>query len=91
MKKTVSLSVEIGYELQSVELSATEWDNVKAGKELLKTSIGWYEGVEHTYEFHFNSNLEDCKSMVVTYSDSGIGFIGDISDALVWEPNATEL
>jgi hypothetical protein len=82
MKDKVTLSIEVGYELRTVELTAGEWSKVQLGEELHKTVQDFYEGSEFNYEFHFNSQMEPDSSLVVTYDDGGVGFVGDISDAL---------
>lgn len=81
MSKSVQLAVEVGYELRAVQLTAEEWDSVKRGEPLNKFVRDFYEGEEMTYQFHFNSALEEGSELVVTYGDGGVGFIGDIADA----------
>ena len=81
-KKEISISVEIGYELRTVTLSETEWTRVKSGDVLLKEVVDYYEGEEFTYVFHFNTELHQGNSLVVTYEDAD-GFIGNIEDAIL--------
>ena len=81
-KKEISISVEIGYELRTVSLSETEWTRVQSGDVLLKEVVDYYEGEEFTYVFHFNTELHQGNSLVVTYEDAD-GFIGNIEDAIL--------
>ena len=81
-KKEISISVEIGYELRTVSLSETEWTRVQSGHALSKEVVDYYEGEEFTYVFHFNTELHQGNSLVVTYEDAD-GFIGNIEDAIL--------
>ena len=73
-----SLSVEIGYELQSVDLTAAEFDLVRKGRSLQKTVVGHYEGSAFEYEFNFN-NPSHGYSLVVSHDD-GQDLLGEWSD-----------
>ena len=73
-----SLSVEIGYELQSVDLTAAEFDLVRRGRSLKKTVAGYYEGSAFEYEFKFN-NPSHGYSLVVSHDD-GQDLLGEWSD-----------
>jgi len=85
MKNSIFLSVEVGYDIRTTELTADEWGDVQNGVELHKSVLDWYEGEEFTYEFHFNSSMEQGSTLVVTYDDCGVGFIGNISEAFIEE------
>ncbi len=76
----LTINVSIGYETQSVRLSAKEWQAVQDGAFLVKCEEGVYEGQSFTYEWHFNDPQYPTSTLVVTYSE-GEGFIGSISDA----------
>ena len=78
--KSIGLSVEIGYELRTVSLSDLEWSRVQSGHALSKEVVDYYEGEEFTYVFHFNSEIHQGNSLVVTCEDAD-GFIGCIEDA----------
>ena len=80
--KTYSLSVEVGYELRSVVLTLDELNNVRAGLPLSREVEDYYEGECFNYLFKFNQDPEN--SLTVTY-DSGVGFLGDIEDAVIEE------
>ena len=73
-----SLSVEIGYELQSVDLTAAEFDLVRRGRSLQKTAVGYYEGSAFEYEFSFNNPSHEY-SLVVNHDD-GQDLLGEWSD-----------
>ncbi len=76
--RTYNLSVEVGYELRTVNLTQDEYDAVRNSVTLCKEVRDFYEGEEITYLFAFNRDSEH--SLVVTY-DSGVGFLGSIDDA----------
>jgi hypothetical protein len=76
----VTVSVEIGYERRTVELSNSEWKSVLAGDTLIREVEGYYEGDLFAYIFQFNSRAGN--SLVVTYDDAD-AFIGKIADAVV--------
>ena len=76
--RTYSLSVEIGYELQSVDLTVAEFDLIRSGKPLKKTVVGYYEGSSFEYEFKFNNPSHEY-SLVVSHDD-GQDILGEWSD-----------
>ena len=75
----VRLSVEVGYDLRSVDLTLDEWAQVQGGEKLVREVIDYYEGEAFTYVFAFNARNKG--SLVVTYDDAD-GFLGDIEDAI---------
>ena len=75
------IPITVGYELRTIILSANEWKNVKSGKELTKSIDDYYEGETFTYDFRFNGDMYDDASLVVTYYDGGVGFIGKIKNS----------
>ena len=76
----ISVCVEIGYDLRTVELTKSEWQSVLDGKTLIREVEDCYEGETFTYVFQFN--VREGNSLVVTYDDAD-GFIGDIGDAII--------
>ena len=81
----VCVSVAVGYDLRSVELTLDEWAAVQSGEKLVREVIDYYEGEEFTYVFAFNERKEG--SLVVTYDDAD-GFLGHIEDAMILELSA---
>lgn len=79
MKK---LSVEIGYEVRSVELTETEWESIQRGETLARSVDDSYEGETVTYEWQLNSADYGIDTLVVTYDDA-VGFKGSIEDGWV--------
>lgn len=76
----IRVSVEIGNELRTVELTHQEWQTVQRGQRLVREVEDYYEGEAFTYVFRFNER--EGSALVVTYDDAD-GFIGDIGDAIV--------
>jgi hypothetical protein len=76
----ITFNVLVGNEIQSVGLTASEWQAIQDGACLVKSEVGVYEGQSFTYEWHFNDPQYIPSTLVVTY-DEGEGFIGSISDA----------
>ena len=83
----IQVSVDIGYDLRTVELSPQEWKAVQRGQRLVREVEDYYEGEAFTYVFRFNERKGS--TLVVTYDDADV-FIGDIGDAIIGEldPNA---
>ena len=82
--KGVRISVEIGYELQSIDLTERQWKKVQQGKEFTKSVWGAYEGERFRYYFSFNYPRHDGQKLVVSYGEA-VGFIGMIEDAMIQE------
>ena len=78
-----NVTVEIGYELRTVSLTEKEWNFVKSGNHLIKSTQDSYEGELFTYQFEFNGDAHEDATLVVTYDDGGTGFIGNIEDAII--------
>jgi hypothetical protein len=79
---TIQISVEVGYDLRSVELTPDEWGEVQNGQHLVREVVDYYEGEKFTYVFAFNDRQGS--SLVVTYDDAD-GFEGNIGDAIIEE------
>ena len=62
----VSVTVQIGYESHTAELTEAEWTAVKRGKALTKDVKSYYEGGTSTYSFSFNGGGGD--TLCVYYS-----------------------
>ena len=76
----IHVSVVVGYDLRTVELTHDEWAAVQNGQHLIREVVDYYEGEKFTYVFAFNDRQGS--SLVVTY-DNADGFIGDIGDAII--------
>lgn len=87
--KIFSLSIAVGYDLRSVNLTEKELKSVRDGKPLTRSTDDYYEGEEYTYTFEFNQDPN--YSLKVTYQQgddiltAGDGYLGDIDDAIVVE------
>ncbi len=79
---SITLSVTVGNEIQSVKLTQDEWIAVQSGQHLFKEVEGLYEGEEFIYCWHFNDPRNAGSSLVVQYNGAD-GFIGSITDAWV--------
>ena len=77
------LTVEFGYLERSIELTDTEWGAVQTGEPLVRLVEDVYEGETLTYTWHFNSTESGIETLVVTYNDDAVGFIGSIKDGWV--------
>jgi len=80
----VRVTVQIGHESHTVELTETEWKSVKAGNALSRDVESYYEGGAVTYSYSFNGGVGN--TLCVHYStdeDFGDGFIGGIEDVMV--------
>lgn len=81
------LSVSVGYDLRSVELTEDEFASIKSGKKLTKVVEDDYEGETFQYSFAFNYDYPN--SLTVSYSkdddpwSEGQGYVGDLPDALI--------
>ena len=87
MSKKINVSVEIGYELRTVELTQKEWDDVNKGEFLSKTIEDMYEGEILEYEFVFNNNQSDKVELIVTYEGESEGFRGSLDEAIIQKNN----
>ena len=87
--KIFSLSIAVGYDLRSINLTEKELKSVRDGKPLTKSIDDYYEGEEYTYTFEFNQDPD--YSLKVSYQQgddvftAGDGYLGDIDDAIVLE------
>lgn len=80
--KPVTVSVEWGYELHSVDISAKDWQRIQRGERIVLRSDGRYEGTAFEIRWTFDANREN--SLSVSYRDDGAtGFIGKISHATI--------
>jgi len=78
----IQVSVEVGYDLRTVELTHDEWAAVQNGQHLLRKVVDYYEGDAFADVFAFND--QQGYSLVVTCGDTD-RFIGDIGDAITGE------
>lgn len=83
--KRATISVEWGYELHSLTLTAKHWARVKSGKPLSIRGNGYrYEG-EFIWDYwSFDGGLDG--GLRVTYgNDGGCGFEGALDEACIEE------
>lgn len=80
-----TITVEWGYELHSITLTARNWARVKAGKPLTIRGKGYsYEGQFFWDYWYFDGGMDG--SLRVTYGDEGgEGFSGKLSEADIVE------
>jgi hypothetical protein len=77
----VTVSVEWGYELHSIEIGPRKWMRISNGEEVTIDSVGYYEGEEFSVSWCFNTDPQD--TLIVTYGDDGgMGFVGKIDEAI---------
>lgn len=82
--KSISFSVEWGYELHSVSIPIAKWAAILAGEALSFKSVGWYEGKKFPVWWSFS--CDDRHSVYVSYGDEGLtGFEGDITNGYISE------
>ena len=80
--KSVTLLVEWGYEIHTLEVSAGRWKRIVAGDNLtIKGKPYSYEGERFDCWWDFNGH-EGPGSLIVSYSGGGDGYVGTWSDAL---------
>lgn len=86
----VTLSVECGYEIHSIELSLDRWIRLCKGKVPKARSRGHYEGTSFWNWWTFRLGEEE--SLTVEYGqDGGVGFNGNITDAMLNGPRPHEV
>ena len=90
MANKINVSVEIGYELRTVQLTEEEWDDVNKGEFLSKSIEDNYEGEVFVYEYQFHADYPKDSTLYVTNAqkgdfDGGQGFVGNIEDAIIEE------
>ena len=81
---SVSICVEVGYELHCLIVTDAEWQMIKTGVPFADTLESSYEGENFSYHFSFNSGFKG--QLSVDYSgendySSGEGFSGSLDDA----------
>ena len=81
----VTLGIEIGYELRTITLTQSQWKEVQSGKELREEVEDFYEGESLTYTWYFNNPSDRENSLVVTYDDQGVGYMGSVEDLTLIE------
>jgi hypothetical protein len=85
-----TISVSWGYDVTaSITLSPREWAAVKAGKRFGTAGDGYdYEGEFFQDYWDLEGGLDG--KLLVTYSDSGVGFDGRLRDAQIEEYEPTQ-
>jgi hypothetical protein len=81
----VTLGIEIGYELRTITLTQSQWEEVQSGKELKEEIEDFYEGESFTYSWYFNDPSDKENSLVVTYNGEGVGYMGSVEDLILIE------
>jgi hypothetical protein len=78
-----TVTVEWGYELHSINLTARNWSKVKSGKPLRIRGRGYHDEGEFFWDYWtFGGGLDG--QLMVEYGDNGgTGFIGKLSDATI--------
>jgi len=84
--KSVTLSVEWGYDTHSVTIGPRNWQKIQAGKAWgARGETYYYEGERFSCYWDFNGRGEP-GSLIVSYgNDGGEGYCGDWEDADVTE------
>jgi hypothetical protein len=84
--KSVTLTVEWGYELHSLTIGPRVWQKIKAGKEWgTRGKTYYYEGERFGCYWSFNGRGKP-GSLVVSYgNDGGEGYVGSWSGADITE------
>jgi hypothetical protein len=81
---SVSICVEVGYELHCLTVTDAEWQMIKTGAPFADTLDSSYEGEDFSYHFTFNSDFKGQLSVDYSGEDdssSGEGFSGSLDDA----------
>ena len=81
---SVSICVEVGYELHCLIVTDAEWQMIKTGVPFAQTLESSYEGENFSYHFSFNSGFKGQLSVDYSGEDdysSGEGFSGSLDDA----------
>ena len=81
---SVSICVEVGYELHCLTVTDAEWQMIKTGVPFADTLESSYEGENFSYHFSFNSGFKGQLSVDYSGKDdysSGEGFSGSLDDA----------
>jgi hypothetical protein len=80
-----TVSVELGYELHSITLTAINWSRVKSGRPLRIRGKGFYYEGEFFWDYwNFGGGLDG--ELLVEYGEGGAsGFIGKLEDAIIEE------
>ncbi|MDC0092023.1 hypothetical protein OAI21_00115 [Oceanospirillaceae bacterium] len=81
---SVSICVEVGYELHCLIVTDAAWQMIKTGVPFADTLESSYEGEKFSYQFSFNSGYKGQLSVDYSGDDdysSGEGFSGSLEDA----------
>ena len=81
---SVSICVEVGYELHCLIVTDAEWQMIKTGVPFADTLESSYEEENFSYYFSFNSGFKGQLSVDYSGEDdysSGEGFSGSLDDA----------
>lgn len=79
--RCVTVTVEWGYELHHCPMAKRTWRRILKGAFVRRVEPYIYDAQRFTGEWHFNHN--GFGTLLVTYDDSGVGFDGDLSEAII--------
>jgi hypothetical protein len=77
----IIISVEWGNELHGCPMSEKTWKRILQGKAVRRIEPYWYEGKKYKGEWLFNSKR--LGQLIVNYDDGGVGFEGELSEAII--------
>jgi hypothetical protein len=77
----IVISVEWGNEPHECPMSERTWKRIVQGKVVRRIESYWYEGKKYKGEWLFN--LKEFGQLTVNYDDSGVGFEGELKEAII--------
>jgi hypothetical protein len=77
----IVISVKWGDELHNCPMSEKTWKRIVQGKAVRRVEPYWYEGKKYKGEWLFNS--KGLGQLTVNYDDGGVGFEGELSQAII--------
>jgi len=80
--RSISVSVEWGYEQYECPMAERTWRRITQGKPVRRVEPYLYEGMRFKSEWSFNT--PDVGSLLVTYDGGGVGFQGRLEEAEIW-------
>ena len=84
---SVTIFVEWGYELHSLEVDQEDWKSIQAGESLSISGDGYsYEGAEFSDSWHFNGGIGGDLRIYYTGEEEGSegeGYIGKLKEDMI--------
>jgi len=80
--RSIEVDVSWGNEQYKCPMAQKTWQRIVKGNQVRRVEPYLYEGKKYKSEWLFNSR--SFGSLVVTYDDGGVGFDGQLADALIW-------